>query len=111
MISILEAQGLRNASGGQWTTLADLVMMYCDRTYFLLQGNTAAVSSLDEKVRVGLFQKKDLDPFWTNLQQLVVEKISRQCLAKRPKVSDSQVSICSKFTINLDGKVDTSRST
>ena len=90
-ISIFEAQGLKKASQGQWQTMKDLVALYCEHDYLLWRKDDEGSKSLETKVNIGLYKKSDIKPFWESIKILIVEKLSRECIAKHAKLIDSQV--------------------
>ncbi len=91
-MNIFDAQGLRKASGGQWRTLYDLVLVYSERVCRVAGGDQTAVNQIDAKVRVGLYQRKDLSGFWNNLRALMAERLSHNFIVRRPKLAEHMVS-------------------
>jgi len=71
----------------------DLVLLYCEREYLIWLNNKEELEKLENKVRLGLYHKKDLDSFWNQIKILIVEKLSREILITHAKLIDTQVKL------------------
>ena len=90
-IDVMQAKGLRKNTGGKLYRLEDAVYMYVERQAFQMQGLLNDVQEIDNMISRGLLQKDKVAKFWSNLSDLIIERVSRNPVKVRPFVKQEDI--------------------
>lgn len=65
--------------------------MFIEREAFRQQGLTGDIEQIDNMISRGLLQKDKVDKFWRSVQDIILDRMSRKMLKKRPTADDEEV--------------------
>ena len=90
-IDIMQAKGLRTHTQGRMQNIKDCLFMYVEREALKQQG--LSTEAIDECIFRGLLSREKVAKFWASVVDMVLERVSRKALKKRPfvKVEDIKV--------------------